>query len=241
MACRLPDAAVSFYAQSGARDTCCAGSLRQAKTLAFRGDQGWARPWGRAWSVLAGRVPPLPFPVPGPVVTPSPPVPVLPVLRVLPKLPLAGLPLAFSVKSVGSEFSVYTHVVNRPADSWQGWMTPLAMEDDVMKAKTGLLLCLVLGLGACSQRQEAPSDFGEAMQDRGTMNKEVGDQWQKGNEKVQRGSRMIEESKQDAAEGQRLIREGRSEMRSAEEQGRLQREQPIMPGAAPSAPPAPQY
>lgn len=109
-----------------------------------------------------------------------------------------------------------------------------------MKAMTGVALCLVLGLGACAQRQQAPSDFGEALEQRGEANKAVADQWQRGNDKVQRGTRMIEQARKDTAEGQRLINEGRNEMRAAESDARLMRQQPLAePEPAPPAPVAP--
>lgn len=104
-----------------------------------------------------------------------------------------------------------------------------------MKAATGIVLCVVLGLSACAQRQQGPADFGEALEQRGNVNKAVADQWQRGNDKVQRGTRMVEQARKDAEEGERLIREGRNEMRTAESDARLMRQQP-MPGSAPPEP-----
>lgn len=110
-----------------------------------------------------------------------------------------------------------------------------------MKAVTGIVLCVVLGLAGCAQRQQAPSDFGEAMEQRGDVNKAVADQWERGNDKVQRGTRMVEEARKDTEEGERLIREGRNEMRAAESDARVMRQQPVPvpPAPAPSAPAAP--
>lgn len=116
----------------------------------------------------------------------------------------------------------------------------------VRTAMTGVLLALAMALGACAQRQQPPSTYGEAMQQRGEVNKEVGEKWQRGNDKVQRGTRMIEDSQKDQAEGERMVREGRNEMREAEEEGRRVRQQPVSteptrPAPADTPKPWPQY
>lgn len=96
-----------------------------------------------------------------------------------------------------------------------------------MKARAGIVLCAVLALGACAQRQEAPANFGESLEQRGQDNRAVADQWQRGNDKVQRGTRMVEQARKDTAEGERLIQEGRNEMRAAETDAKVIRQQPI--------------
>lgn len=108
-----------------------------------------------------------------------------------------------------------------------------------MKAVTGIVMCMALGLSACAQSQKAPSDFGEALEQRGDVNKAVADQWQRGNDKVQRGTRQVEQARKDTEEGQRLIQEGRNEMRAAESDARVIRQQPVPAEPGSSTPPAP--
>lgn len=107
-----------------------------------------------------------------------------------------------------------------------------------MNARTGVMLVLVLLLGACTQRQQ-PETFGDALEQRGQASKAVADRWQAANAKVQRGTRMVEDARRSEAEGERLIREGRTEMREAEEQARLLRRQPLPAEGTPPAEPEP--